>query len=726
MGTRRRSARRFPLRRAGLSPGRTGRRRKAPPPKPDLPELSAHRWHEKDAELAETGMGTVARRLPGVIAQATGLAWRASRIDTLATISLNLVAGIFTAFWLLATTGVLTALFSGGPTPGRVRDALPSLALVAGAVGLRAGLQACAGWAQSRLRPQVQRLAELRLYEATTAVHLAALDDSDFLDELQRAQTRGLNSAPRVVQQAVDVLTGAVGMVAAAGTLGVLHPLLLPLLLLTAVPEGWASLRSARMQYLTMLALVEVARRKWILSDLMVEREHAAEVRSFTMRPFLLDQYDRSAAYQRTVELDLARRQTIAKVTGDMLKGVATAAVYIALGVMLWKGAVPLAVAGTAVLAIRSGQSSLVNLVFAVNQCYEEGLYFGDYLAFCAKAEGRIPRRALPSAPASAGTSEPLAGTSEPLAGTSERLAETARERIPDDFARIAVDDVTFTYPGSDAPSLHGVSLHLDKGEVVALVGENGSGKTTLAKIMAGLYDPDSGEVRWDDVPLTKVAPQDVWERIAVIAQQYTHWPMTARQNITMGRGRDQDGRERVPSEGDGGGDGESDGGGEDPEVLVAARASGADEVVEGLAHGYDTLLDRRFKGGAELSGGQWQRLAVARGFFRDAPLLICDEPTAALDARAEHNLFERIRTHADGRTVLLITHRLASVRYADRIYVLERGRVIEEGDHAALMAGGGLYADLYSLQAAAYANGAPHPRPATDAEGAGDAQAAG
>ncbi|NVI91297.1 ABC transporter ATP-binding protein [Actinomadura sp. BRA 177] len=655
MGGRRRSSR-WTRRRGG-----GGRREKAGP---ELPELTAHRWHEKDRELAETGLGTVARRLPAVIAQAAGLAWRASRVDTIATISLNLVAGIFTAFWLLATTGVLAALFSAAPTPSRVRDALPSLALVAGAVALRAALQAAAGWSQSRLDPQVQRLAELRLYEATTAVHLAALDDSDFLDELQRAQVRGMMSAPRVVQQAVDVLTGLVGMVAAAGTLGVLHPLLLPLLLLTAVPEGWAAVRSARMRYLTMLSLVEVARRKWILSDLMVERKHAAEVRSFTMRKFLLDQYDRSAAHQRSVELDLARRQTIARVTGDMLKGVATALVYITLGVMLWKGAVPLAVAGTAVLAIRSGQSSLANLVFAVNQCYEEGLYFGDYLGFCDAAEKRIPRRAL--------------------------AAAQERGRLPDDFARIRVRDVVFTYPGADTPSLHGVSLDLRKGEVVALVGENGSGKTTLAKIMAGLYDPDAGEVRWDDVPLSAVPPQDVWERIAVIAQEYTHWPMTARQNITMGRGADHAGD------------------GEDPAMLAAARASGADEVVAELARGYGTLLDRRFKGGADLSGGQWQRLAVARGFFRDAPLLICDEPTAALDARAEHQLFERIRTHADGRTVLLITHRLASVRYADRIYVLERGEVIEEGDHAALMARGGLYADLYSLQAAAYAAEGP------------------
>jgi ATP-binding cassette subfamily B protein/ATP-binding cassette subfamily C protein len=662
MGAPRRFARRF----ASHGSGRRRRGEQRTPPDPGLPEVILT-WHARNEELTETGMATMARRLPSTIAQAAGLAWRASRADTIATISLNLVAGFFTAFWLLATTGVLTALFSAAPTPSRVRDALPSLALVAAAVTLRAGLQAGAGWAQARLDPQVERLVELRLYEATTAVDLTALDDSDFLDDLKRAQGRGMMAAPMVVQFAVDVLTGAIGLVAAAGTLGVLHPVLLPLLLLTAVPEGWASVRAARMRYRMLLSLVGVTRRKWILSDLMVDRRHAAEVRSFTMRGFLLDQYDRSASYQRSVELDVARRQTLVKITGDAMKGAATALVYIALGVMLWKGAVPLAVAGTAVLAIRSGQSSLVNLVFAVNRCYEEGLYFSDYIEFCAEAEKRIPRRALPPA------------------------ALEKRERLPDDFACIRVRDVTFTYPGSDTPSLRGVSLDLHKGEVVALVGENGSGKTTLAKLMAGLYDPDEGEIRWDGVPLATVAPQEVWENIAVIAQEYTHWPMTARQNITMGRGREH-----------------VQGDAEDPAMLAAARASGADEVVDDLAQKYGTLLDRRFKGGAELSGGQWQRLAVARGFYRDAPLLICDEPTAALDARAEHQLFERIRTHADGRTVLLITHRLASVRHADRIYVLEHGEVTEEGDHASLMARDGLYADLYSLQAAAYGAGGP------------------
>jgi ATP-binding cassette, subfamily B, bacterial len=299
------------------------------------------------------------------------------------------------------------------------------------------------------------------------------------------------------------------------------------------------------------------------------------------------------------------------------------------------------------VLAIRAAQASLANLLYAVNRCYEEGLYFSDYLAFCAEATSRIPRPTASSAPRG--------------------------------FRRITADRVTFSYPDAAEPALREVSVEIRLGEVVALVGENGSGKTTLAKILAGLYRPGSGDVRWDDTSVADVDPEPMREQIAVIAQDHANWPLTVRHNITMGRPADT--------------------------ALLASStaASGADSVIEKLTYGYDTLLDRRFKGGAELSGGQWQRIAAARGFYRSAPLLIMDEPTAALDARAEYALFSSVRNHTAGRSVLLITHRLASVRHADRIYVLRDGRVIEQGSHTELMELHGQYAELYTLQAAQY-----------------------
>jgi ATP-binding cassette, subfamily B, bacterial len=610
-------------------------------------ELTASYWAAHDERIAAVTFRAVARQLPGLVGKAVRLGWEANRGDTAATIVLNLASGIFTGYALLATTGVLEALFAAGPTPGRVRAALPSLILVAIAVAARAGLQTAAGWSQSRLEPQVNRLVELRLLDLTTQVELAAFDDAKFNDAMLRARDRGTFAANRVVTTVLDCVTAAAGIIAAALVVAVLQPVLLALLVLAELPAGWAAVRSARIGYLTSFALADTQRRKWILSDLMAERQTAAEIRSFTLRHFMQERVARLAAHARDAEMRAAARQTATRVIAQVATGIATGGVYLVLGVLLSVGLVPLAIAGTAVIAIRSAQASLASLLYAVNQCYEEGLYFSDYLAFCADATRRIP--------------------------------PPGTRPVPGGFDRITADRVTFSYPDAAEPALHEVSVEIGRGEVVALVGENGSGKTTLAKILAGLYRPGTGAVYWDQTSLGDVDPEPMRELIAVIAQDHANWPLTVRHNIAMGRTANPGG------------------------LAAAAAASGADTVIEKLAHGYDTLLDRRFKDGTELSGGQWQRIAAARGFYRSAPLLIMDEPTAALDARAESALFSSVREHAKGRSVLLITHRMASVRHADRIYVLRDGRVIEQGMHAQLMELGGQYAELYTLQAAQY-----------------------
>jgi ATP-binding cassette, subfamily B, bacterial len=610
-------------------------------------ELKASYWEAYDQRLAETGFLSIARQLPELVGHALRLAWEANRRDTIAAVGLNLVSGVLTGFALLATTGVLEALFAAGPTPHRVRAALPSLILVAAAVAGRAGLQAVAGWAQARLRPQVDRVVEIRLLDLTTQVELAAFDDATFYDAMQRARDRGLFSAPQVVANVLDCVTGIAGIVSAASVVAVLQPILLVLLLLAELPGGWAAVRSARIGYMTNFALAGSQRRKWILADLMADRHTAAEMRSFTLRHFMLARVARLAAYARDAQLTAAGRQARTRLIAQVAGGVATAGVYAALGALLTVGAIPLAVAGTAVLAIRSAQSSLNTLLYAVNQCYEEGLYFSDYLAFCADAARRTPPAGVKPVPAA--------------------------------FGRITADRITFTYPGAAHPALSEVSVEIGQGEVVALVGENGSGKTTLAKILAGLYRPEGGTVCWDGTAIADMDAEPLRELIAVIAQDHANWPLTVRHNIMMGRAADL-------------------------ELLAqAATASGADAVITALPNGYDTLLDRHFKNGAELSGGQWQRIAAARGFYRSSPLLIMDEPTAALDARAEYALFTSIPKHAEHRSVLLITHRLASVRHANRIYVLHHGRVIEEGTHPELLALGGQYADLFNLQASQY-----------------------
>jgi ATP-binding cassette subfamily B protein len=242
--------------------------------------------------------------------------------------------------------------------------------------------------------------------------------------------------------------------------------------------------------------------------------------------------------------------------------------------------------------------------------------------------------------------------------------------------------------PGVFRPhALKGVSLEIDRGEVIALVGENGSGKTTLAKLICGLYSPDSGSVWWDRTDVAGVDPEQLREQVTVIFQDFVRFWLTARENIGLGRPA------RL---------------GDEEAIRSAARNAGAEGFIEAWPEGYDALMGPIFEGGKELSVGQWQRMALARAFFRDAPLVILDEPTASLDARAEAELFDRMHTLFRGRSVLLISHRFSSVRSADRIYVMKEGEVVEHGTHAELMRLGGLYSELFNLQARAYLDEKP------------------
>jgi len=337
-------------------------------------ELTSTFWRVYDQRMATVKFSDVARRFPALIGQAVRLGWQASRRDTAATITLNLASGVFGGYALFATTGVLQALFAAGPTPQRVRAALPSLILVAVSTAVRSGVSTAAGWAQIRLEPAVDQITEVRLYDLTTQVELAAFDDPDFHDRMQRAESRGLSSASMLVNDVINFLTAFAGLVAAAVVVGVLQPILLVVLLLAQLPGAWAAVRSARISYLTRFALIDSYRRKYILAGLISERRTAAELRSFTMRAFLIDRVARLAAYARTAELRAARQQTETKVIGSALGGLATAGVYAVLGVLLATGLLVLSVAGTAVLALRSASTSLQQLMYSVNQCYEDAL----------------------------------------------------------------------------------------------------------------------------------------------------------------------------------------------------------------------------------------------------------------------------------------------------------------------------------------------------------------
>jgi len=246
----------------------------------------------------------------------------------------------------------------------------------------------------------------------------------------------------------------------------------------------------------------------------------------------------------------------------------------------------------------------------------------------------------------------------------------------------VVFDNVSFAYPGNDRPVLDRLNLRIGLGERIALVGANGQGKTTIVKLLARQYDPTAGRILLDGIDLREYDVEDLHRIFGVIFQDFMHYDMTARQNIAIGR---------IETEA------------RDDEIELAARKSLANAVISRLPQGYDQVLGRRFEGGVDLSGGEWQKIALARAYLRDAQILVLDEPTAALDARSEYEVFERFAELTAGKTALLISHRFSTVRMADRIVVLADGRVAEHGSHKDLLRRGGEYAEMFELQASSY-----------------------
>lgn len=617
--------------------------RPGPDPRPDAARpVTLH-----DGEALRSPVGRIVRALPGFLVTVAGLAWRCSPGATLAVAGLQVVSSVAATLGLLGVASLLAGVLASGEIAARLAGALPGLAAVAGCYAV-AGLAAAGlNAAQARLSPGVRRLAEDDLVVAAADAELVSFDDPAFHDALVRACDRGVRSLDQAVMQLVQLGAAGVSLLTMGAVVAALHPLMLLALVASVVPSAWATVRSARLGYGMVLATVPLRRRVAQFRDLLTEREPAAEVRAFTAQPFLLGEYRAVAAELERTEVGSGRRQAGVEFAGRSLAALSTAAAF---GLLVWlvlAGWVAVAAAGATVLAMQSGRAALSRAAVVTNQLYEHSLYVADFDAFRRRVRAR--RRPVPTVVDPGGPE-----------------VVTARS-------------VSFRYPGSATDALSGIDLTVARGQVIALVGENGSGKTTLAKLLAGLYTPRTGAIRWDGVDLAAVDPESVRARIALIPQHATRWPLTAEQNVRLG----------LPAER-----------GPDPERLAeAVAAGGADDVIARLPGGWTTVLSTEFAGGTELSTGQWQRLAIARAFYRDASLLICDEPTAPLDARAEARVGDALRRLAGGRTVVLITHRMDSVRDADQIVVLHRGRIAERGTHDTLMARGGRYADLRALQ---------------------------
>ncbi|QIS76288.1 ABC transporter ATP-binding protein [Streptomyces sp. DSM 40868] len=588
---------------------------------------------------------TMARRLPALVLRSLKMAWRVDRVATAGLLACQVATGVLAALGLLAVTGTLTALISSADISDRLWEAAPQLAVIAAATGLRALLGITVTWLTGRLRPFLARAAELTMIEAALGAELAANNQPGYNDFYDIAD-RGSQVTPDLVEEAQDVLAATATLVAGATVLTVIHPVLLPLLLLACLPQAAAYVRAARVVY---LAGLETSGRRRMLHKLrwhMAYMESSEEMRACLAGPFLLGRYRRLAASVNAAERKAADTGAWMGLAGAAAGGVASAAVWAALLWLLASGRMDLAAGGGAVFALQTATGSVRGIINGGARLVRTGWYVQDWQNFLDNAHGQA-----------------MAGSR----GT--KTLSAAPERFE-------VRDVTYRYDGAERDSLSGVSLQVRRGEIVALVGENGSGKSTLSRLICGLLLPTSGEVAWDHTTTTEMEPWEAWKHVALAPQRYTYLPLTLRDNITFGQGDSSDAA-----------------------VLAACEASGAADMLPALRSGLDTLLTSEWFGGQQLSGGQWQRVVLTRAFHRNAALLVMDEPTAALDARAEHHVFTGLRELAKDRAILLITHRLANVAVADRIVVLDQGRLVQEGTYAQLTRQPGLFRSLWELQ---------------------------
>ncbi|MFE9601934.1 ABC transporter ATP-binding protein [Streptomyces hokutonensis] len=616
-------------------------------------------WNQHTDAFLELSFRAMVTRLPAMLGSSFRLAWQADPRAARIVLAAEAGRGVTQAVSLLAVNSVLGRLITGGAIADRLHGAVPALVTMAAVLLVGALLRAASTYATGRLEPKVERVATELYLERAAAVELAAIEDHAFHKLLDTAQY-GASSARRMISLATRVMNAVISLIAAAGVLTVLHPALLPLLVTMTLPSAWGALTNARRRYESFHIWVQHARAGHLISGLLTEPEAAPEIRVHGVGPFLLRHFH---SMSESAEAEQARLARLAARTGLIAAtwtGLATAATYATLGGLLLSGAMALSVAGTAVIAIRTGSGSLDTLVLAVNQLHEEALFVGDLEKLYKEA--------------------------------AERAIPVGGAALPEEPREIRFENVTFSYPGeSTHPALDDVTLRLPLGRIIALVGENGSGKTTLVKLLAGLYRPDRGRILWDGVDAATADRHQLADRIAMVAQNFKRWPFTARVNVAVGRSAAPLTEERLAG---------------------ALAEAGAEDVVADLPRGLDTLLARNFSGGHELSGGQWQRLGIARAAYRKGRILIVDEPTAALDARAELEVFEKIRALAGtGQTVVLITHRLASVRHADLVHVLDQGRLVESGTPDELLLSGGVYAELYALQADQFTAKVPAPK---------------
>src|ERR1700738_2892934 len=634
------------------------------PQEPQGPKDLRSRWRN----LKQAVRGTAAA-LPRVI----GLVWDASPAVTAGLFAVTVVAGVVPAVSAYTSKLLVNAVVQGIDLhnhPEIVANAIrfafglsktPVFTIVNGIIflailqllifALIAFLSTARNITQQLLQNAVSMRIQLMVMEMAASLDLAFYEDPASYDLLRRAQTDSINRPVQMISTAFGLVQTALTFLTMIALLVVVSPLLALLALLSPIPAFIADTRYGWRGYNIARWGSRLLRRMNYLVTLLTTDSYAKEVKLFGLGRYFINRYRLiGEAYYGSQRRQLVRRYLTGFLWGN-LSTIATSVTYLYVAVQAIVGKLTLGDLTLYTTAAQSVQSSIQGILGGFSGMYEHNLYLSNLF------ELMETRSVLPAPANPVPVPSPVRG-------------------------EITFDHVSFAYPGASEKALTDLSFTVSAGETIAIVGRNGAGKTTLFKLICRLYDPTDGRILIDGIDIRDLDPAQLRAQIGGMFQDYVTYQATAAENIGLGSLDAPPDREAIRS---------------------ASRQAGSDQLIAGLPQGYDTALGKWFDAGVNLSGGEWQKVALARAFMRDARILLLDEPTSALDAQAEYDLFERLRSLTRGRTAVYISHRFSTVRRADRIVFLEHGRLVDEGTHEQWMRLNGRYARLFRLQASAY-----------------------
>lgn len=583
------------------------------------------------------------------------LVWQSSPKWTIARFALIVLQGLLplaSIYLVKLLVDAITGAERLSSTPPQIllRQIAPLLAAL---LAVSLVVLVCTTFAELVNTAQTQKVSDYMrsiLHRKSVDLDLAYYENARYHDTLQRAQQEAAYRPNQILMRLAQVGQNSISLLAMVGLLLTLHWAILGAIVVAAIPSVLVRNRYTRKLYKWQRDWTAADRQSMYFSWLMTNEQFAKEIRLFSLGSLFVQRFDRLRGKIYKARFRLMADRSVSFLLASLLSGILIGTIY---GYILYQTLQGELKLGDLVLyhqALQRGQNSLRATLAGLSGLHEDNLFLANLYEFL-ELESAVVTPYSPKA-------------------------------IPATLSKgIVFDNVSFQYEGTSRQALKNISLTVRPGETIALVGENGSGKTTLIKLLCRLYDPTSGRIMFNQVDLRDLNVLHLRDQISVIFQDYAKYNLSAQDNIWLGN-------IHLSPESD---------------VSCAAKRAGAHEVIERLSKGYDTILGKLFEMGEELSIGQWQKIALARAFLRKSPVIVLDEPTSAMDPKSEYEVFKRFRELIEDQAAILITHRLSTVKMADRIYVMEHGRIVESGSHDELMNNQGLYANLFETQAQNY-----------------------